>query len=291
MLEVYTVMAFVDGDHGGNAAGVCLVNTPLDAMKMLSIAEQVNFSETVFIELLDARTVAMRYFTPVEEVDLCGHATLAGFHWLVQRGILSLGSYELVTRSHRLEVSIDANSIFMEQPAAVLTEIPLAHWNCIYELCDNIDRSQPLYSASTGIVDLMLPFRDGEALASFAPDFGKLAEVCSAIGVQGMHAYTPYTGNMTNQMSACTPLANAYWVRNFAPLLGIDEESATGTSNCALSGLLAHLGNEATDFCFYQGMWMASPSIIQTRRLVGGAYSVGGRCKVLESAPKRFEAL
>lgn len=288
MLEVYTVMAFVDKGQGGNAAGVCLVDTPVPEDKMQEIAKQVNYSETVFIQILTDRTVSMRYFTPTEEVDLCGHATLAGFHWLQQRQLLTSGEYTLITKHQQLTVSVEAHQIFMEQPAAVIHKIPEDLEAIIYALSTGIDFQGALYSASTGIVDLMLPFMDGEALSAFNPDFKQLSEVCIKIGVQGVHAYAPYSHTSEVATVSRTPRAESYWVRNFAPLLGIDEESATGTSNCALSGLLAQLGNPASEFCFFQGMWMNAPSIIRTRRQKDAIFAVGGQCKITNLPPLRF---
>lgn len=288
MFQVYTVMAFVDNSLGGNAAGVCLLDTPISADKMQQIAQQVNYSETVFIQLLDNHIVSMRYFTPTEEVDLCGHATLAGFHWLSQRNLISIGTYTLATKNLNLTVTVDSDQIFMEQPPAVIHIIPENYKAIIYALSTGIDSSVALYSASTGIVDLMLPFIDGEALAAFKPDFKQLSEVCIKIGVQGVHAYAPYSVALGVAPVARTPMAETYWVRNFAPLLGIDEESATGTSNCALSGLLAQLGNPASEFCFYQGMWMNAPSIIRTRRQDDLIFVVGGQCRVADLPPLIF---
>lgn len=263
MLTVYTVMSFSSGLVGGNSAGICLTSEALSNEVMQGVATRVGYSETVFIKLLGEKDIQMRYFTPSEEVDLCGHATIAGFHWLLEHRHIEGSSFRLITGRHHLSIEVVNGIFFMEQPKVILERVMLEDYEHIYELSQQICKDQQLYKASTGIVDLMLPFNDEQSLENYIPDFIHIARVCKTIGVQGIHAYAKAGEGV-------------YSVRNFAPLLGIDEESATGTSNCALSGLLYHQGTTRDSFIFKQGMWMQQPSIILTKRMLENQFSVGG---------------
>jgi len=75
-LPFYQVDAFSDHPFGGNPAGVVLLEAPLPDETLQAIAAENNLSETAFLHTQDPR-LPLRWFTPVAEVDLCGHATLA----------------------------------------------------------------------------------------------------------------------------------------------------------------------------------------------------------------------
>lgn len=87
MLKIFTVDAFTDKMFSGNPAGVCLLNNNLDDSILQNIAAEMNLSETAFVKKLD-NGFSLRWFTPVSEVELCGHATLSSAHILWQEGIL-----------------------------------------------------------------------------------------------------------------------------------------------------------------------------------------------------------
>merc|ERR1712060_780029 len=88
------------------------------------------------------------------------------------------------------------------------------------------------------------------------PDFPAIAELSRELDVTGVHAFTFGGGSLEDPLP----------VRNFAPLYGIDEESATGTSNCALACALRSSGRLERDEChFTQGVGMGMPSRIVVR--------------------------
>jgi predicted PhzF superfamily epimerase YddE/YHI9 len=73
--------AFTDQPFSGNPAAVCLLPAPRDAGWMQQVASEMNLAETAFL-VRRAEGYDLRWFTPVAEVDLCGHATLASAHFL-----------------------------------------------------------------------------------------------------------------------------------------------------------------------------------------------------------------
>ena len=85
------VDAFADRPFAGNPAAVCLLDGPADAGWMQSVAGEMNLSETAFLHP-DGDAYALRWFTPVAEVALCGHATLASAHALWEAGRVAPGA-------------------------------------------------------------------------------------------------------------------------------------------------------------------------------------------------------
>ena len=86
-LSIIQVDAFADRPFAGNPAAVCVLPEPRDARWMQDVAREMNLSETAFL-LRRSDGFDLRWFTPAVEVDLCGHATLAGAHVLWEEGHL-----------------------------------------------------------------------------------------------------------------------------------------------------------------------------------------------------------
>jgi len=76
-LELSVIDAFTDEAFSGNPAGVVLQASGLNEGQMQRIAREVNASETAFLVGGDAGLFKVRFFTPTQEVDFCGHATVA----------------------------------------------------------------------------------------------------------------------------------------------------------------------------------------------------------------------
>jgi PhzF family phenazine biosynthesis protein len=88
-MKYFVADAFTDRLFGGNPAGVCVLDTPLDPSVMQSVAFENNLSETAFLFKRDGY-YDLKWFTPETEIDLCGHATLASAFVLmnfVERGL------------------------------------------------------------------------------------------------------------------------------------------------------------------------------------------------------------
>lgn len=109
----------------------------------------------------------------------------------------------------------------------------------------------PIQVVSTGLRDIMLPMASREALAGMRPDREAMKALSRAHDVTGVHAFAlAEEGEVTA------------FCRNFAPLVGIDEESATGTSSCALACYLAAHGVRRERYVFEQGYELGAPSRI-----------------------------
>ncbi len=87
-LPIVQIDAFTDQPFAGNPAAVCMLLEPRPDAWMQAVAREMNLAETAFL-LPTGDGYALRWFTPVAEVDLCGHATLASAHALWEQGLLA----------------------------------------------------------------------------------------------------------------------------------------------------------------------------------------------------------
>ena len=79
-IPIYQIDAFSNEIFKGNPAAVCPLNSWLDDTTLKRIAQENNLSETAYFTKEDETTFNLRWFTPEYEIDLCGHATLATAH-------------------------------------------------------------------------------------------------------------------------------------------------------------------------------------------------------------------
>ncbi|WP_298740383.1 PhzF family phenazine biosynthesis protein [uncultured Chitinophaga sp.] len=109
-VKFFIVHAFTDRLHGGNPAGVVVLEEWLPDEQLQQIAKENGLPETAFFVPEGAR-FALRWFTPEIEMDLCGHATLATAH--VLKAMLGYPGENMVFRSEsgQLEVS-EANGLY-----------------------------------------------------------------------------------------------------------------------------------------------------------------------------------
>ena len=116
-MRILQVDAFTARPFAGNPAAVCVLREFPDAGRMQDVAREMNLAETAFV-VPRGDAFDLRWFTPVTEVDLCGHATLASAHALWEDGHLSAGAEaRFDTRSGRLTARRAGDWIEMDFPA------------------------------------------------------------------------------------------------------------------------------------------------------------------------------
>ncbi len=122
-MKYYVVDAFTDKVFGGNPAGVCLLDAPLEPSVMQGIAAENNLSETAFLVKRDGY-YDLRWFTPETEIDLCGHATLGSAFVLMNRVDTALRSVDFMTRSGKLSVRREGDTYLMDFPSRMPKPVP-----------------------------------------------------------------------------------------------------------------------------------------------------------------------
>lgn len=269
-LKYFIVDAFTSEPFGGNPAGVVLLDGDFPNERlMLQIAAELRYSETAFVQQLAVDEFHLRYFTPCSEVDLCGHATIATFGLLWQRGMVSDQSPIVNhTLAGDLMVRIDRQVMMqMATPTVVDKRVDPERLHNIMAGGKVLQWPDlPVEVVSTGLPDIIMPVKDLESLNAIQPDMTALAALSKELDVVGVHAF------------ALTDDGYTAHVRNFGPLYGVPEESATGTANAALTHYLQRRGSVgAGDECrFMQGEAMQRPSVVATTLHADGSIWVGG---------------
>lgn len=271
-MKYFIVDAFTDQVFGGNPAGVVLLDAevfPKDEL-MLKIAAELRYSETAFVKRHSAQEFTLRYFTPMAEVDLCGHATIASFFLLHQKG-LATGKCLCHTLAGDLDIVVgDKVMIQMAQPRIVTT---LSETDELYKALGVQDYTpaMPIQIVSAGLPDFMIPLPDVATLQALQPNMEAIGVFTKLHDVVSFHVFAFGNDGYTAH------------VRDFAPLYGIPEESATGTANASLTYYLQQhgcLGAEA-ECAFIQGEAMGRPSVIATRIQADGNVFIGGTAAVV----------
>lgn len=277
-MRFYIVDAFSATAFGGNPAGVVLLGGepfPSDEL-MVQVAAELRYSETAFVRQEGPLEFTVRYFTPRAEVDLCGHATIASFGVLCREGIVRDGAVCLNhTQAGDLEVTAGREVMMqMARPVVIERDIDTARLQQVMTGGGALALpAWPVEIISTGLPDIMMPVADVPTLHALRPDMASLAAMSQELGVTGVHAFALGDDAFT---------AHA---RNFGPLYGIDEESATGTANGALTHYLHRRGHitPGSTCRFVQGEAMGRASVVTTALSAEGDICVGGECCIIAS--------
>ena len=271
-MKYYIVDAFTDKPFGGNPAGVVLLdgkNYP-DEDLMLKVAAEFRYSETAFVRQDCRDEFTIRYFTPRAEVELCGHATIASFAVLKHIGLPG-GQYLCHTKAGALSITVgDKVMMQMAKPRIVGTlkyEDVEKMYRAVGAQPTDL-RPQIVYA---GLPDIMLPIATLAELQSLQPNMEAVTTVTRRLNVVSIHAFVDNSDGYTAH------------VRDFAPLYGVPEESATGTANAALTYYLAQNGliGSTAECRFLQGEAMGRPSVVATKIDSDGTIYVGGTAAIV----------
>jgi predicted PhzF superfamily epimerase YddE/YHI9 len=204
-LALVLVDAFAGAPFRGNQAAVAVLDAWPDDAIMLSVANELNLAETAFVVARPDGDADLRWFTPVVEVDLCGHATLAAAHVLG-------GTARFHTRSGILACRSADGWIEMAMPADPPTPSELS-----------VDLGLPgVQWTGIGRFDTVVVLADAATVRSLSPDLAAMA----ALGTRAVVVTSPGDQPGIDMVS-----------RVFAPNAGIPEDPVTGSAHCMLSEL------------------------------------------------------
>ena len=208
-IPIYQVDAFTSKVFKGNPAAVCPLEEWIPEKTMQEIAKENNLSETAFFISNDEK-FDIRWFTPVSELDLAGHPTLATAHVIIEELNLKFDKIVFKTKiGDTLSVTKKNNLFLMDFPSR-----PPEIYDNI-ELVSEALRKKPL--ALCRHRDALAIFANEEEIKSINPNMEKLSKLdCPAVIVSA-------PGDNIDFVS-----------RNFAPKLGIPEDPVTGSAHCQL---------------------------------------------------------
>lgn len=208
-IPLYQIDAFSSRVFAGNPAAVCPLEAWLDDSLLQAIAQENNLSETAFF-IPDEKGYHIRWFTPLAEVDLCGHATLATAFVIFNSFEPSGTQVSFESRSGTLTVARENGLLAMDFPSQ-----PPEPCEAPEELLEGLGKHSSEVLRSE---DYFVVYASEEDILGLKPDFQKLKKV----GLRGV--------TVTSKGSEADFVS-----RFFAPKLGVDEDPVTGSSHCALT--------------------------------------------------------
>ena len=210
-LPIYQVDAFTSEVFSGNPAAVCLLDRWIDDATLQAVAAENNLSETAFLVCL-AQGFGLRWFTPVIEVALCGHATLASAFVLftcrkwpeesIRFQTRKSGELVVTRRNDLLEMDFPARPASVQSPPAGLKEAL------------GVTPREILGSAE----DLLVVLDSEKTVREVQPDFGALNRV-------------PCRGTIITARGDRSDFVSRF----FAPRVGVPEDPVTGSAHCVLT--------------------------------------------------------
>lgn len=207
-LTLYQIDAFTQTIFGGNPAAVIPLNSWLDDAILQQIATENNLSETAFFVKNNAE-IELRWFTPLAEVNLCGHATLASAYVLFEELHFERDVIQFSTKSGILEVRKINNAFQMNFPIDSIEKIDDQVGDNLFDIAAK--------EVWKGKEDLLLMFQNETEVNKLKPNLAMIAK-------------TPFRG-----VIATAKGNNADFVsRFFTPQLGINEDPVTGSAHTTL---------------------------------------------------------
>lgn len=211
-MQVYQVDAFTEQMFSGNPAAVCILDSPQDESWLQKVAKEMNLSETAFLQPIQDG-YNLRWFTPVKEVDLCGHATLAAAHVLWESKQLPSNQAACFhTKSGKLTATRQGEWIELDFPKEEATEI----FDVPEALRDGL-KVEPKFVGKNRM-DYLVVVDSEDIVRQLCVDFNLLA----TLACRGVIVSAP--GKSYDFVSRC-----------FYPAYGIDEDPVTGSAHCCLA--------------------------------------------------------
>lgn len=268
-MKFLLIDAFAERPFTGNPAAVVLVETALEDEWMQALAMEFNQAETAFVWPRADGAFDLRWFTPLREVALCGHATLAAARALREWGLVDASDIvRFITRkSGELRCTFQADQILMDFPATPPAPIELpAPAEQVLKVAG------PVQCIGTTTMNLTLRLPDRQQVESARPDLRALAQWHPV----GVTITAPGGGPAVDFVS-----------RFFAPAAGIDEDPVTGSAYCALAVYwaaelqktqfvaqqLSRRGGELGVRLIQDRVQLAGKSVITARGTIDAAFS------------------
>jgi trans-2,3-dihydro-3-hydroxyanthranilate isomerase len=263
-IKVKQVDAFTTVPFGGNPAAVVIDAEGLTDEEMQRIAQEMNLSETAFVTSSERADFRVRFFTPIQEIDLAGHPTIATFHALVEEGLIAAHD-GLVTVTQELNVGVLPIEIEIEAGVAkrvIMTQQkPLfasAYAASSWAEALGIDKAEilegyPLQIVSTGTPQLMIPVKSLTTLRLLGPDFEAMTALTEQGDFSSVHVFTLETFSEEADVHA----------RHFAPAAGVREDPVSSSASGSMAAYLVYYGLvDKSSLLAEQGHLIGRPGLV-----------------------------
>ena len=217
-MKLYQVDSFTGEMFRGNPAGVCILPHEIPDEIMQAIAMEMNLSETAFVKL-GGFELHLRWFSPANEVALCGHATLATAHVLFNHVGVKTPEIKFRTKSGILTVRKAGGGIMMDFPIGnpEPAELPEAIFESLGISRDDIEATLFCNTRKKFLVHV----KDPALITKIHPDFGRMLE------------YQP--SDLIGVIITAKGESHDFVSRFFAPWVGVNEDPVTGSSHTVLA--------------------------------------------------------
>jgi trans-2,3-dihydro-3-hydroxyanthranilate isomerase len=240
MRSCHVLRVITRRDLGGNHLGVVNDLTGLDDETMQTIASELGFSETVFIDSAEGGTHHVRIFTPAVEMPFAGHP-LVGAAWLLN----SLGSGtvgEMTCGVGSIPFRSSADSTWVDTP--LVTDVRIAEEAPVIAEAAGLPVPVRAWWAMMPLPYLVLDLGTAETVSKATPNISKLSSLRAGktyiVGAQG----------------------DDLRVRFFAPDAGVAEDPATGSAASAYAAVRTFEGEQRGSLAIHQGEEIGHPSTI-----------------------------
>jgi len=220
-IEIYQVDSFTKEMFKGNPAMVCILDKYIDSSTMQNIAFEVNLSETAFLVPKVNNEYEIRWFTPQNEVNLCGHATLAASKVLFNIKKIPYDEIVYHSKSGILKSKIDVKGITLDFP---IDKVIYESKEQYRELLDamGINEFEDIFKGES-TRKLVIRLKNKEEVMSLKPKFEKMREFIAndikGVGITAKHDNDKYD----------------FVTRYFNPWVGVNEDSVTGSVHTLLA--------------------------------------------------------
>ncbi|MDR0625444.1 MAG: PhzF family phenazine biosynthesis protein [Holosporales bacterium] len=253
---LWLIDAFTQTPFKGNPAGVCLVDSFPDDSTMQKIAFELHWSETSFIHRVgdSPNRFRIRWFSPLDEAPICGHATLAAMHFLCESSVVRGGSAVFESRVGELYLRRKKGKISMDFPASQLT---LCTDSALHRRLAQVLGTKNILAVHRDALVYVVILETEFDVWSCVPDLEEMKKLdCRAVTITANASdYSllrpdkfpndaPYSAEaiVSSGWSGCD--RNYDFVsRYFAPKVGIPEDPVCGSSHCRLAPLWARISH------------------------------------------------
>jgi trans-2,3-dihydro-3-hydroxyanthranilate isomerase len=260
-LPLIQVDAFTRTSYGGNPCAIVYDADELSESAMQSIALEMNLSETAFVMASEVADVRARYFTPVIEIPLAGHPTIATIYALIVSGRLPVPgpSFTIQLQLEAGVIPVEITGADSSQPLITMSQLK-PEFLRTYDPKEilpifNLDESDaladaPIMTVSTGTPQLMIPLNSLESLKRAQPDIPRYESALEAGDFFSPHLFV---------LQGITEGGDTF-ARHFGLPPDTPEDPFTGS---ATGGMAAYLWSEGLidrpKFVAEQGHWMGRP--------------------------------
>lgn len=282
-LTFHIVDVFAEKKYAGNQLAVFRGAGGTSSEEMLSIAREMNFSETTFILSDEPRQNGydVRIFTPKEEVPFAGHPTLGTAHIIHQKIVQEKSNLvHLNLKVGQIPVSFGQDGYaWMKQiqPTFGKQHQPGILADILGLEVNEIDDRFPIQEVSTGLPFFIVPLKNLASLAKAKVDVKKCFTLIKDTAAKGILVFCPEPHEQHNDLS----------VRVFVDYYGVPEDAATGSGNGCLAGYLVkhrYFGKDWIDIRSEQGYEMGRPSLLLLKAEQNGEkinIQVGGKSMIV----------